>query len=524
MYAHTIAIAKSLLADGHTEEVRQMLRPLIERDVNGVSRSESLEHNRMMLRALLAQAILIDDSSPQEEAFTYLPQDASSALSRPRTPAEATLKLWRGWALSSPDNKHQNIPEAIYLLGEASKSFATHARSDYLHWTALGLAKAYINMGEPEPANYHLHKANRILAVLQDSVAASWSSKLQSRLSALCPDHAERLESTALPLQVVAHSQGMRDLLDTTATASLSTCPVLISGERGTGKSRIARLIHRQAGSCEASFYTINCDSSSSNLPIDQIFADQLKHNDEMRTIYLHHIDQLPRPAQEGVRDHLTGLLENEQGESKKRPVRIMASASANLPKLVREHAFDKILYQSLQLISLQLEPLRNRRSDISLLALHFVHQLRPAGIPFSAITEDAIEALIAYNWPGNVRQLRNEIERALVHVGQEPFPVIDVEDLSLPIQSVPNPVHNSTAFPSSTGGGYQLDQILSTTECGIIERALADHKGQVAAAADALGLTRQGLYKKMKRLGISASRNAYSKKATPLASRVIGY
>ena len=523
MYAHTIAIAKSLLADGHTEEVRQMLRPLIEKDANGVSRSESLENNRMMLRALLAQAILIDDS-PQEEAFTYLQQDAGPALSRPRTPAEATLKLWRGWALSSSDDKYQNLPEAIYLLGEASKCFATHARTDYLHWTALGLAKAYINMGEPEPANHHLQHANQILAVLKDSLAASWSIKLQSCLSTLSPDHAERLELTVLPLHVVAHSKGMRDLLDATATASVSTCPVLISGERGAGKSRIARLIHRQTGHAATCFYTINCDPSSSNLPIDQVFADHLEQGDEMRTIYLHHIEQLPRPAQEGIRDYLIGLLESKQGQSKKSPVRIMASASANLAKLVLERSFDKILYQSLQLISLQLEPLRNRRSDIPLLARHFVHQLRPAGIPFAAITEDAIEALVAYNWPGNVRQLRNEIERALVHVGQEPFPVIGIEDLSSPIQSLPDPVRKSAVFPSRTRGRYQLNQILSTTECSIIKQALADHKGQVAAAADALGLTRQGLYKKMKRLGISASSTSQSKAPPHVASTLERY
>lgn len=332
------------------------------------------------------------------------------------------------------------------------------------------------------------------------------------------------LDASNLPLHVVAHAPGMNELLCMATVASSSTSPVLISGERGTGKSRIARLIHRQAGHAAAQFHTICCTGSSSSLPIDQVFADHFHNSNELRTLYLQHVEQLPLAAQKNIRNCLLGFFESETGQRKTRSVRIIASASSNLLERVQKNVFDQALYQSLQFVRLQLEPLRNRRGDIPLLARHFVQQLRPAGIPFAAITEDAIEALVAYNWPGNVRQLRNEIERALVHIGQEPFPVIDVDDLSLPIQSSTAPAPGTRHHAAPAGDGYQLEQILSTTECSIIERALSDHKGQVAAAANALGLTRQGLYKKMKRLGINASHTSQLKAPPHVASTIERY
>jgi DNA-binding NtrC family response regulator len=132
------------------------------------------------------------------------------------------------------------------------------------------------------------------------------------------------------------------------------------------------------------------------------------------------------------------------------------------------------------------------------------------------------MEALLRYNWPGNVRQLRNEIERALVHVQSEPAPTIDLDILSNTIvegarksrsPQMPQDEPDAILEPDQT-----LSDVLSRTEKAVIERVLRACDGQVTASADVLGLTRQGLYKKMKRLDIDASTFQSSSEPTPTA------
>ena len=153
---------------------------------------------------------------------------------------------------------------------------------------------------------------------------------------------------------------------------------------------------------------------------------------------------------------------------------------------------------------------LRERRPDIPLLARHFLNELRPPGSSLVSITEPALEALLRYNWPGNVRQLRNEIERALVHVRSEPAPTVDLEILHNSIiegarqnrsPQPPQDAPDAILEPDQT-----LSDVLARTETSVIEHVLKACDGQVTASAEVLGLTRQGLYKKMKRLDIDAS------------------
>ena len=126
------------------------------------------------------------------------------------------------------------------------------------------------------------------------------------------------------------------------------------------------------------------------------------------------------------------------------------------------------------------------------LLVHHFLRDLSPAATPTPSITERALQTLLRYSWPGNIRQLRNEIERALVFVGSEPLPVVDQRDLSSAVAAL-GPVPVASARTS----GQSLDEALSEAERAFIAQALAAHEGQVTASARALGLTRQGLYKK---------------------------
>jgi len=190
--------------------------------------------------------------------------------------------------------------------------------------------------------------------------------------------------------------------------------------------------------------------------------------------------------------------------------VRLVATTTADLDVRVAENRFEQALRDRLRAISLHVPPLRERRSDIPLLTRHFLNRLRPDGSSVVSITQPAMEALLRYNWPGNVRQLRNEIERALVHIQSEPAPTIDLDLLLDTIverakksRSPQTPRDHPDAIlePDQT-----LNDMLSRTEKAVIERELRACDGQVTASADELGLTRQGLYKKMKRLDIDVS------------------
>jgi DNA-binding NtrC family response regulator len=173
-------------------------------------------------------------------------------------------------------------------------------------------------------------------------------------------------------------------------------------------------------------------------------------------------------------------------------------------------------LYYLLNVIPLRIPPLRERREEIPLLARYFLKILRPPGTPLPSITGRALDALVRYAWPGNVRQLRNEMERALVFTGSEPAPMIDLKDLSPVLGEA---LEAAVALRPPAGEqrlpwNQDLDEVLAGAEKGLIEQVLDEYEGQVSAAAQALGLTRQGLYKKMKRLGIDAARSHASPEA----------
>ena len=180
----------------------------------------------------------------------------------------------------------------------------------------------------------------------------------------------------------------------------------------------------------------------------------------------------------------------------------------------IREGRFLEDLYYRLAVIPLEVPPLRERREEIPLLVRHYLNALRPPGTPLPTLTNRAVEALLRYAWPGNVRQLRNEVERVLLFAGSEPAPLVDVEDLTPAIveaSAVADGLAPAALLEAAQDAilkpGHALDQVLAGTEKMLIEQVLAEHDGQVTASANALGLTRQGLYKKMKRLGIDASR-----------------
>ena len=293
-----------------------------------------------------------------------------------------------------------------------------------------------------------------------------------------------------------------------------SHSPVLISGETGVGKTAIARVIHATSERQSGPWRVINCASVSPDSLDARLFGTSeadagLLHQVDGGSLLLQEISELPRTLQAKLLQVLEAgaVVSPTAPEPHPVDVRVLASTTEDLSTRVRAGRFRDDLYYRLNVISLHVPPLRERRADIPALVRHFASTLPPDGTPPVSITNRALDALLQYDWPGNVRQLRNEIERALLFVISEPAPTIDRNVLSDSVQAgvPPSHAHNGD-WSDILHPDRDLDDVLARTEKEIIERVLAECEGHITASADILGLTRQGLYKKMKRLAIDPS------------------
>lgn len=380
----------------------------------------------------------------------------------------------------------------LHARGEQAFFFGAHAAPDDPAWQA---------------ATDRLRPWLPVVALALDH-----ANQQARRLTAALPNDVTHGGEPTLPLPgLVYASPAMRRLAGRIHRLRTSHSPILILGERGTGKELIARALHATSERREAPFRLLAC----ADLTRERLERHLSGNADEPGgTLLLDEVADLPFDLQSVVLRFLEAGSTARPGDgSASATVRLLATTHRNLDALVRKGRFHESLYYHLRVVTLEVPPLRLRREDIPLLVRHFLRHLRPPGCPMISITPQALDALILYEWPGNVRQLRNEIERALLNVASEPAPLLDLEDFSASLR---------TALPTGTGPAgppllYNLDEAVAATERMLIEHALTETGGQVRAAADLLGLTRQGLYKKMRRLGIDVSRFQQRTEPAPL-------
>jgi DNA-binding NtrC family response regulator/tetratricopeptide (TPR) repeat protein len=318
---------------------------------------------------------------------------------------------------------------------------------------------------------------------------------------------------------LVTESEAMQSVATQLRRLRTSHSPVLLLGESGVGKARLARLVHATSERAEGPLEQVACANLQHEPLAERLFgrvdADGNRtpgavHEADGGTLFLEDVDALPSAVQSSLLRVLeAGEIVPEGGtDAVPVDVRIVASTTEDLNERVRTDDLHPALCERLSVISVHVPPLRDRRADIPLLVRRFLDTLRPEGAAIASITQPAMEALLRYDWPGNVRQLRNEVERALVHVSSEPAPTIDRDVL---LDTIVEEARSETAPPTDDPDAIlhpsqTLNDVLSQTEATVIRRVLRACDGQVTASADVLGLSRQGLYKKMKRLGIDAS------------------
>ena len=321
----------------------------------------------------------------------------------------------------------------------------------------------------------------------------------------------------------VAESEAMQAVRRRMGRLQPSHGPVLITGESGAGKRLLGQALHALSARADGPLRHVGCATMQREPLGERLFgrvdeADELTpgaaHEADGGTLLIEDVDALPPSAQDALLHLLdTGeVVPAHATDGTAVDVRVQATTDAQLDAEVEAGRFRPALRDRLSVLSLRMPPLRERRADIPLLVRHFLDVLRPESMKDTAeapVTRPAMEALLRYDWPGNVRQLRNELERALVHVENEPVQTIDRTVLLDQIveearSSEPSPgldASDAILHPNQT-----LNDVLSQTEAAVIRRVLRACDGQITASAEVLGLSRQGLYKKMKRLGIDAS------------------
>ena len=340
------------------------------------------------------------------------------------------------------------------------------------------------------------------------------------------PDvHRPRLE-TVIPGFILA-SGAMREVIERIHKIRTSDVTVLITGESGTGKELVARAIHAESERRRAVFLPVNCTASPKEIIDSQLFGHRrgsftgatsnypgIIRAAEGGTLFLDEIGDLALEVQPKLLRFLESGEIQPVGEVKpqKVDVRVVAATNTDLERAVEEGRFREDLFHRLNIIRIHVPPLRDRREEIPALAEYFLrHFSERLGKPALSLTADAMNALTNYGWPGNVRQLKNEMERVAAYAVAGTR--VAATDLSpeLLAGAMRRNVARATGGPGQAravgldhDAGHSLKEATALFEKKIIEEALERNGNSLARAASDLGLSRRGLHLKMAQLGIS--------------------
>jgi len=284
---------------------------------------------------------------------------------------------------------------------------------------------------------------------------------------------------------------------------------ILITGESGTGKGLVAQAIHESGPRKDKPFISINCGAIPENLLESELFGHKkgafTSANEDKKglitmasggTLFLDEIGELPQALQVKLLHVIQTKELTPVGDTRviAVDVRIIAATNADLMQRVKEGRFREDLYYRLNVIEIRMPALRERRDDIPVLIKHYLAiAAKEAGKNVKDIDYEAMQALLAYDWPGNIRELRNTIERATVLADGEMITIHDLQDKfrTLDIEGV-----------STSSLRHALDEF----EREYIRRSMVESKGNKEAAASKLGIDLATLYRKLKKLRIETA------------------
>ena len=314
---------------------------------------------------------------------------------------------------------------------------------------------------------------------------------------------------------VVGEDPAFLRVLDLVARVAPTDAAVLLLGESGTGKEVIAELVHRNSRRRDGPFVAVNLGGISSTLFESEMFghvrgaftdarADRVGRiaAAEGGTLFLDEIGEVDASSQVKLLRVLQDRSYEVLGSSRTRTadVRVVSATNADLPALVAAGRFREDLLYRLNLIVVRLPALRERPADVPLLARHFLDRACRVHGRAARLADDAVRWLRAQPWPGNVRELEQTVQRAVLILDRPEIRARDLEGLvRLPSAAgAAGPGAGDAALPPP--GARTLDEI----ERAMIEKALARFDGHITRAAEALGLTRQTLYRRMEKHGLA--------------------
>lgn len=325
----------------------------------------------------------------------------------------------------------------------------------------------------------------------------------------------QRMRNTKYGIgNIIGKSEEIQKVKEQIINAGRTNSTILIEGETGTGKEIVAHTIHEQSRRKENPFIRVNCAAIPSELMESELFGyeegsftgakkggKQGKFEiAESGSLFLDEINQLPLNMQPKL---LRVLQEHEierigGRESIPIDVRIISASNVSLEKMVEDNKFREDLFYRLNVIKIQLPPLRERKKDIPLLVNHFVDKLNvQLNMSVTSVGEDVMHMLTEYNWPGNIRELQNVLECAMNNTRDEKLEFKHFEHLSKLIKckvpySGPNLIHKN------------LKKATEAIEIQLILKMLKECSGNKAAVARRLNISRTVLYRKLKKYNIS--------------------
>lgn len=510
----TIALAEELIARDRADDVIRMIDPLLE-ELPARSNGDAHEPGLVRLRLLRARLSLLEENRTETARALLEPYRSDTDRGRLDPLLTARLRTWIGWleartagsggsGSSVPAGRaRRRLSRALAELRSARRTLTEHARPRAAVWTLLGEAYAYGVLGSASAAEEPLEEAELLVSQVGDRAAESWWRQIANTDPGDSGDLARRRP------ELTHASEAMRPIVHRIDRLRTAEEPVLLVGERGAGRGAVARTLHDRSDRPRGRWTEFEAapalpgtgPGEPADGPLSSTWEKELSPNardaDDRGTIFLKELagrpdridallDRLVDPADETeISEAVIGSIRPERLTGEIRPV--------------LERYFPHWI---------EIPPLRARNADVPILARRFLRSLQPNEAPPAVLTDRAVRTLTSYAWPGNLRQLRNELDRALAYQSGEPAPVIDRPHLAPAVRESNEHAESPGRPPEHRlGPGEDLDDALERAERACIEQALDEHDGHVASAAGRLGLTRQGLYKKMKRLNIERGR-----------------
>lgn len=341
----------------------------------------------------------------------------------------------------------------------------------------------------------------RIRRAAEKAVLRREGDELRRRLTMLSPEAEGRFG-------MVGRSRAMQDIYEQIEVFAKSDAPVLIVGETGVGKELVARAIHEQSPRARGPFVAANAGALSETVLESELFghargaftgADAERDGKLVTasggTLLLDEIESISERAQVQLLRVLEDGLVSPLGkdEPRKVDIRLLATTKQDLEAHVRQGRMREDFYHRIMVLSIPVPPLRERAEDVPLLVSHFLkYAANRSGLPIPKIPEDVFSEMLRYPWPGNVREVKNVVERMVI-TSQDGIAGPFSRDESFGAMRL-------LSIPTSPG---LLRDEMERTERSVIEATLRECNGEVTCAAQTLGISRRALYERMKKYGL---------------------